>query len=46
VEHTLEEVGAQLSLTRERIRQIERAALAKLRALPRRNAMRSLIAVR
>ena len=45
-EHTLEEVGAQLSLTRERIRQIERAALAKLRALPRRNAMRSLIAVR
>jgi RNA polymerase primary sigma factor len=31
-EHTLEEVGKELSLTRERIRQIERAALAKLRA--------------
>jgi RNA polymerase sigma factor (sigma-70 family) len=28
---TLEEVGSQLNLTRERIRQIERAALAKLR---------------
>jgi RNA polymerase sigma factor (sigma-70 family) len=28
---TLEEVGAQLNLTRERIRQIERSALAKLR---------------
>jgi RNA polymerase sigma factor (sigma-70 family) len=28
---TLEEVGAELSLTRERIRQIERSALAKLR---------------
>jgi RNA polymerase primary sigma factor len=31
-EHTLEEVGRELSLTRERIRQIERAALDKLRA--------------
>jgi RNA polymerase primary sigma factor len=31
-EHTLEEVGRALSLTRERIRQIERAALDKLRA--------------
>jgi RNA polymerase primary sigma factor len=31
-EHTLEEVGRELHLTRERIRQIERAALAKLRA--------------
>jgi RNA polymerase primary sigma factor len=28
---TLEEVGAELNLTRERIRQIERSALAKLR---------------
>jgi RNA polymerase primary sigma factor len=45
-EHTLAEVGARLSLTRERIRQIERAALAKLRAQPRQEAMRSLIAVR
>jgi RNA polymerase primary sigma factor len=31
-EHTLEEVGRALSLTRERIRQIERVALDKLRA--------------
>lgn len=31
-EHTLEEVGRSLSLTRERVRQIERAALDKLRA--------------
>ena len=31
-EHTLEEVGRELHLTRERIRQIERGALAKLRA--------------
>lgn len=30
-EHTLEEVGKALSLTRERIRQIEKAALEKLR---------------
>ena len=29
---TLEEVGEELGLTRERIRQIEKAALAKLRA--------------
>jgi len=35
-EHTLEEIGARLSLTRERIRQIEMKALAKLRRLPRR----------
>ena len=31
-EHSLEEVGRELSLTRERIRQIERRALEKLRA--------------
>ncbi|MFO0740536.1 MAG: sigma-70 family RNA polymerase sigma factor [Labilithrix sp.] len=32
-EHTLEEVGTMLHLTRERIRQIEQSALAKLRAM-------------
>jgi RNA polymerase primary sigma factor len=32
-EHTLEEVGKLLHLTRERIRQIEQAALAKLRTM-------------
>jgi RNA polymerase primary sigma factor len=30
-EHTLEEVGRRFSVTRERIRQIEAAALCKLR---------------
>jgi RNA polymerase primary sigma factor len=33
--HTLEEIGAQLKLTRERIRQIELMALKKLRRAPR-----------
>jgi RNA polymerase primary sigma factor len=32
-EHTLEEVGSMLHLTRERIRQIEQSALAKLRTM-------------
>lgn len=32
-EHTLEEVGTMLHLTRERIRQIEQSALAKLRTM-------------
>ena len=32
-EHTLEEVGAMLHLTRERIRQIEQSALGKLRTM-------------
>ncbi|HXU91235.1 MAG TPA: sigma-70 family RNA polymerase sigma factor [Methylomirabilota bacterium] len=41
-EHTLEEIGARLSLTRERIRQIEMKALAKLRRLPARDGLRSL----
>jgi RNA polymerase sigma factor (sigma-70 family) len=31
VDHTLEEIGAELSVTRERVRQIEGAALKKLR---------------
>ena len=41
---TLEEVGAELSLTRERIRQIERSALAKLRHPLRNSGARDLIA--
>jgi RNA polymerase sigma factor (sigma-70 family) len=41
---TLEEVGAELSLTRERIRQIERAALAKLRHHSAHNGARDLLA--
>ena len=32
-EHTLEEIGRRLSLTRERIRQIEARAVAKMRAV-------------
>jgi RNA polymerase primary sigma factor len=42
-EHTLEEVGRALSLTRERIRQIERAALDKLRAREARVELRSYL---
>jgi RNA polymerase primary sigma factor len=41
---TLEEVGAALQLTRERIRQIERAALSKLRHPSSRNHSRDLLA--
>jgi RNA polymerase sigma factor (sigma-70 family) len=41
---TLEEVGAELSLTRERIRQIERAALAKLRHHSAHSGARDLLA--
>src|SRR5262249_58177688 len=33
-DHTLEEIGGQLSVTRERVRQIEAKALAKLRGSP------------
>jgi RNA polymerase primary sigma factor len=42
-EHTLEEVGRELLLTRERIRQIERAALEKLRARSERIELRSYL---
>jgi RNA polymerase sigma factor (sigma-70 family) len=41
---TLEEVGAELSLTRERIRQIERSALAKLRHRQQDRDARDLLA--
>ena len=42
-EHTLDEVGRMLSLTRERIRQIERGALDKLRAREARVELRSYL---
>jgi RNA polymerase primary sigma factor len=42
-EHTLEEVGRELGLTRERIRQIERHALDKLRARSERVELRSYL---
>ncbi len=42
-EHTLEEVGRELSLTRERIRQIERNALDKLRARSERVELKSYL---
>jgi RNA polymerase sigma factor (sigma-70 family) len=41
---TLEEVGAALNLTRERIRQIERSALTKLRSPSSKNESRELLA--
>jgi DNA-directed RNA polymerase sigma subunit (sigma70/sigma32) len=41
---TLEEVGAELNLTRERIRQIERSALAKLRHSTKDKDARDLLA--
>ena len=41
--HTLEEVGAQLHLTRERIRQIEAKAMSKLRHPANPNFARSLL---
>lgn len=42
-EHTLEEVGRELALTRERIRQIERSALAKLKARSDRVELKSYL---
>jgi RNA polymerase primary sigma factor len=40
-DHTLEEIGSHLSVTRERVRQIEAKALAKLRGSPAAPALRA-----
>ena len=42
-DHTLEEVGQQFSVTRERIRQIEAKALRKLKHPSRSRKMRSFL---
>jgi RNA polymerase primary sigma factor len=43
-EHTLEEIGQEFSVTRERIRQIEAKALRQLRSPDRMRRLRSLMA--
>jgi len=42
-DHTLEEVGQQFSVTRERIRQIEAKALRKLKHPSRNSKLRSFL---
>jgi len=42
-DHTMEEVGQQFSLTRERIRQIEARALRKLKHPSRSSVLRSFL---
>jgi RNA polymerase primary sigma factor len=42
-DHTLEEVGQQFSLTRERIRQIEARAIRKLKHPSRSRVLRSFL---
>ena len=43
-DHTLEEIGEKLAVTRERVRQIERDALRKLRAHRMRQTLKALVA--
>ena len=45
-DHTLEEVGKQFDVTRERIRQIEAKALRKLRHPTRSDQLRSFLAAK
>jgi RNA polymerase primary sigma factor len=42
-EHTLEEIGKQFDLSRERIRQIEQVAMAKLRGSSQRLRLEGLL---